>query len=442
MGNSDKKEMGTVPCCPPLEMDQPCEILDFHYRQIYNTNVLTNDRRVQVEVIINTRLERCPGPFAIGNLVYTTTLFPDEKVRLFTQDRRTRFTYDSATKLSYRNQQTAEEHFYMSSMSDFMSDVTVRDGARSSNTSKGHFDTHAETSSILGSIFGSPSVDVSGNYNSESTSDFLRELSSHARSSHSRSEMATRAVSSISIGEVQSRSHAEGETQDHFEASSREFKNPNACHAITFFFYQINKMQTIKFVLSSIDRRVIDPAVSTKVTNNAFSSRGDISTIPAGILATNEKRIEVEDIGRKSVIAQNQANLASDALMIRADLVMAFQNLIPTGARQKALEEVDRQLVAAGLIDKVGGNVSPEAQKKYSFETKSSLPTPGIMVKGCIDECDICEPSIKKKNELDLEHKRLENELLKKQIELLEKSQEYRCCPANPEIKSATEGKS
>jgi hypothetical protein len=32
--------------------------------------------------------------------------------------------------------------------------------------------------------------------------------------------------------------------------------------------------------------------------------------------------------------------------------------------------------------------------------------------------------------ELDLEHKRLQNELLKKQIDLLEKSQEYRCCPA------------
>jgi hypothetical protein len=30
---------------------------------------------------------------------------------------------------------------------------------------------------------------------------------------------------------------------------------------------------------------------------------------------------------------------------------------------------------------------------------------------------------------LNLERKRLENELLGKQIELLEQSQEYRCCP-------------
>src|SRR5256885_10310338 len=31
--------------------------------------------------------------------------------------------------------------------------------------------------------------------------------------------------------------------------------------------------------------------------------------------------------------------------------------------------------------------------------------------------------------QLDLERKRLENELLKRKIELLDRSQEYRCCP-------------
>jgi hypothetical protein len=50
-------------------------------------------------------------------------------------------------------------------------------------------------------------------------------------------------------------------------------------------------------------------------------------------------------------------------------------------------------------------------------------------VRGCIDDCDICEPARKREIELDLVRKDLENQLLKKQIELLEKSQEYRCCP-------------
>ena len=137
-----------------------------------------------------------------------------------------------------------------------MSDVTVRDSGRSTNTNKGHFDTHAGTSGVIESIFGSPSIDVSGNYNSSSTNEFLRELSQHAQSSHRRSEMGSRAASSVSIGEVQTRTHSEGESQDHFESSSREFSNPNKCHAITFFFYRINKTQIVKFTLESIERRI------------------------------------------------------------------------------------------------------------------------------------------------------------------------------------------
>jgi hypothetical protein len=35
--------------------------------------------------------------------------------------------------------------------------------------------------------------------------------------------------------------------------------------------------------------------------------------------------------------------------------------------------------------------------------------------------------------DLEIARKDLENQLLKKQIDLLEKSQEYRCCPADEE---------
>lgn len=84
------------------------------------------------------------------------SFFPGEKVRLFTTDRRTRFTFDSASKVSYRYEQTQEEQYYMSSWSDFMSDLTVKDHARSTNTNSGHFDTHAHASGALQSFFGGP----------------------------------------------------------------------------------------------------------------------------------------------------------------------------------------------------------------------------------------------------------------------------------------------
>jgi len=101
--------------------------------------------------------------------------------------------------------------------------------------------------------------------------------------------------------------------------------------------------------------------------------------------------------------------------------------------RAAALKQVDQDLVDEGLIDKVGGNVSSAAKKRFSFESESALPTPGILVKGCLDECDICEPALKRSIQLDLERKHLENEKLKREIELMDKDQDHRCCPAEAE---------
>ena len=428
MSNGDHKVF--PPCCPDLKASDNCDVLDYHYRQLYPVTV--RDRPLTVEVTIHVRLTRCSGPLTLGDLVYSTTLFPSEKVRLFTSDRRTRFTFDSATSVSYRNEQTQEEHFYMSSWSDSMSDLTVRDSGRSTNTNKTHVDGHGETSSLLGSIFGSPSVDVSGNYNSTSTNDFLHELHTHAQASDHRAEMGSRGASTVSIGEVQTRAHSEGESQDHFESSSREFSNPNKCHAITFFFYRINKTQVIKFTLEAITRRVVDPAANTKVTNNAPLSRGDVSIIPNGVLATDPKRPEV------AAVARTSGNLDQPALRRVGVNVATFDpgaftatdiKPIPADIRAEALKAVDQDLVKVGLIDKVGGDVSKDKVTEISFERTFHLPTAGVLVRGCLDECDICEDARKKEIELDLEYKRLMNEKLKREIELMDTDQQHRCCP-------------
>ena len=62
-----------------------------------------------------------------------------------------------------------------------------------------------------------------------------------------------------------------------------------------------------------------------------------------------------------------------------------------------------------------------------------ALPTAAIIVKGRLDECNTCEPELARALDLDLQRKHLENELLKRQIELLDKAQEYRCCPDGDE---------
>jgi len=127
--------VASMACCPPLTPMDVCDTLDFFYRLNHNVNVRANDRQsnVPVEVKLHFRLERCRGPLAIGDLLYTTTLLPGEKVKLFTSDRRTKFTFDSSSSLSYRNTQSSEESMYMQSMSDSLFDTNSRDTANSSN---------------------------------------------------------------------------------------------------------------------------------------------------------------------------------------------------------------------------------------------------------------------------------------------------------------------
>ena len=429
------EETKIVPCCPDLEADNVCDVLDHHYRHIYNTSIpSTNGSPVQVEVTIHTRLERCPGPTTLGDLVYSTTLLPGEKVRLFTTDRRSQFSFDSATSVSYRQQQTSEERYYMSSMSNFMSDVTVRDQVSANSQTQSNWEGNASTSGALTAIFGGASVRAKGSFNASSSRDFLRELNQHAESSHFRSEMGVRASSSVSVGEVQTRSHSEGESEDHFESASRQFHNPNRCQAVSYYFYQINKTQTVKFTIEAIRRRVIDPAADTAVTNNPPKLTGQVSIIPTAILATASNRLEVEEAGRQSILADRSANpipgqITTGPSVASVNVLATAQPLVGD-LRAAALEEVDAQLIEAKLLAP-NRQISPDAQTEFSFTVQSSLPTPGLLVRGCLDDCVVCEPTLIQEIEQDVRRQKLENDLLEKQIELLDKSQEYRCCPVN-----------
>lgn len=416
--------LAALACCPPLTPMDVCDKLDFFFRLTHNVTVRANDRQtnVPVEVKLHFRLTRCRGPLAIGDLLYTNTLLPGEKVKLFTSDRRTRFTFDSSSSLSYRNTQSSEESMYMQSMSDSMFDTNSRDEANSSNQSHSHVDGKADAGIDILGLGGSASM--SGNFDANSTATFAAEHSQHAQSSHHSSEQGVRKASSVSIGEVQSRSHAEGTSEDHFESASREFTNPNKCRAVTFLFYQINKTQTVKYTLEAIERRVIlDPNNDfTKVALNPLQPSSAVGLTSVNVLATDTQ---------KAVLALQPAAQFSNAAAAGRFGFTSVELVPPLDVRQTALQQVDQDLVKEGLLDKVGGAVSPAAKKKFSFEAKSALPTPGVLVKGCLDECDICEPALQQSIQLDLERKQLENEKLKREIDLMDKDQEHRCCPAD-----------
>jgi hypothetical protein len=245
-------------------------------------------------------------------------------------------------------------------------------------------------------------------------------------------EVSTRATASTSVGEVATRTHTQSESEDQFESASRVFSNPNHCHALTFLFYRINKCQTVKFELVSVDRRVDDPAMPTQVELNPPVPATKAPVLSSAVLATSNDRVDVAQRARTAVaIEEGGTRLATGNFPVRT-LATFGPEPIPVDVRKAALQQVDKDLVAEGLLDKVGGNVSAQAVKEFSWEKTFALPTPGVMVKGCLDTCDICEPELQEQMQLELDNKKLQNQLLQKQIDLLEKSQEYRCCPPAP----------
>ncbi len=425
-----------VPCCPVLEECPPCDVMDMRRRLVFPTGQRgPAGQPIEVEVTLHTRFTRCSGPLSLGDPIYTTTLLPGEKVRLATTDRRSRFSFDSESQLSYHSEQMSEDQYRMSALRAVMSDSSSTDNGSSRNTDQGSWDFHGDASGGIGFFSASADANAKGSHNASSTADYLREHKAHATMADNMSVEATRKAHSMSIGEVSTRAHSEGESEDHFESSSREFTNQNQCHAVSFYFYRINKCETITFELVAIDRRVIDPVAPTPVLANPVRAVGQIATVPQEVPATATARLDVEARGLASqaqYAAAGQSRLAS-LFAVGASFEPAGAPL-PAAVRTAALAEVDEALVEQGLLDKSTGLVSTQTQEEIGFSRTTSLPTAGVVVKGCLDDCEVCEPALKRKIKLDLDRQELENELLKRQIELLDQSQEYRCCPpAAPE---------
>lgn len=414
-----------VECCPQLPVGKKCDYIDFVYRLTHYATVTNQQKqpvRVPVEVGVHVRLERCTHATELGNLVYSTTLMPGEKVRLFSSDRRSRFSYDSETQVTYRHERHAEEQYYMDSFEGFMSNLESREDVNSSSTSNSSSSGSGETSGLLGTIFSGPSVSVSGSYNASSTRDFMRELRVQAESSHNKSVNMTRESSAISFGEVQTRKHVEGESESSIESSSRLFENKNQCHAVSYLFYQVNKVQTVRFQAKAVRLRVVDPAGDSSVVNRNIVRDEKLRVLPAGILAT-------EAVGKRSDLQFNDVSrLRVAPFSIRQQLKVNTIEPMPASIRDQATAVVMDDLKASKVLTE-SGNLTKEMQAQIEFEFSTTIPTPGVVVKGCLDDCNVCEDTRQVSIKLDLERKQLENERLKRQIELLDQSQEYRCCP-------------
>ena len=133
-----------------------------------------------------------------------------------------------------------------------------------------------------------------------------------------------------------------------------------------------------------------------------------------------EKIKEANSLTNQRILAA-QPRFSFQALQVQAT---QFSQKI----RDEALKNVTDDLIKNKVIEK-DGSPTKEVSAEFNFEFKTTIPTPRIVVRGCLDECNTCEDAQKQLIMLEIEGKKLQNKLLERQIELLDKSQEYRCCP-------------
>ena len=241
------------------------------------------------------------------------------------------------------------------------------------------------------SIGGSASA---SSYNAHSASSLAHSLSQHADSSSKHVELGTKAASSTSVGEVATRAHQQGESEDQFESASREFSNPNHCHAITFFFYRIDKCQTIRFELVSIDRRVDDPTSPTGVSLNAPKPATGVAVRSSLVLAT-ANAVLMSPVARRpawpwSRVIRQQSVLPLPPLGRHA---VCRAGPIPEPA-EAALAEVDKNWLLKVCSTRTVPNASPSRQ---SHGRSKSLCQRLACWSGCLMS-QIYEPELEKRS--------------------------------------------
>jgi hypothetical protein len=283
-------------------------------------------------------------------------------------------------------------------MAQSMSDLTINESGSSTSSYEESWAEGGGGASF--SLFGLIEIGGGGgggSYDSQSMASFSRSLSRHAESASRYVASGVRAKSATSVGEVEQRRHAEGESEAHYESASRTFHNPNKCQAVTYIFYQISKLQVIRFKLVAIERRVEDPAAPTGAYQRIpVDTTGLVSVMPQAIPATHKDRLEIEHMARESALQRHQVarttvGLDPGALRYNAAFaptaVSAVHEPIGRSLREEALAEVDTDLIRAGLLDPETKKPSDKFIAELSWERDEILPTPGVLVKGCLKYC-------------------------------------------------------
>lgn len=406
------KKLGEI--CPPRqwERDNICDTYILTYR--YNIRV----ENQLVETTLRYKVVRCTEGYVLSDLLNSITLFPGEEVFMSTRSQHTtnRFTEDksfSASQVS-RSSDRLWMETYKTAATDFISTerATSRTAANSSfsQTSGG-----GSAGIDLGFFeIGGGVSHVSGEFDANSSAEFTNALHQHLETSFHQTNQVVRDSMSINITQVNSHREATSERDDELKVATRRFKNLNQCHTVTHYFYQIAKRQRVKIVLLSRTFRVLN-----RFANTAVNIKPHDLSLSTNVVVTPLQPGTGAAVASVALVAQPQFVTLQRAT---ADQL----NLQRIGAVSQAEFEADEKtrIKAITQVNKLLATQTVE----FIFEQVSTIPTEALYVESELGKCLLCEPYVVCKQKLDLERTRLENLKLSREIDILEKHKDYRCC--------------
>jgi hypothetical protein len=402
--------------CPPRlwQKEHICDTTFLTYT--YNLRV---DNRL-VEVTLRYRIERCTEDYVLSDLVHSMTLFPGEEVFLSTRTRHSiaRLTDDSSVSASQVSR--SSDRVWMESFKSMATNFSeTQSGFASASSHSEYSKTDVSGSAGVNLLFfsvGGGASHASGEFDASSSSQFFNSLNQHLTSSVHQTNAVTRDTMSVSLTQINSHRAVTSESKEELEVSTRRFRNENLCHTVTHYFYQIAKRQHVRVTLESRTLRPLNSFADTVARMKPFRMS----------IAANAKLDFSQPVGVNPGIAEgakSQLNSARVASLFSAGVIDQIQNVSSIPAATFEQEERAR-LDALARAEKMLADLP----KEYTYESTDIIPTDALYVESELGECMICEPFLVTKHEYELERMRLENLKLQKEIELLEKSREYRCC--------------
>jgi hypothetical protein len=409
------REMGEF--CPPRrwERDNICDVSILTYR--YNLRI--RDRLV--ECTLRYRVERCTEDYVLGDLLHSLTLLPGEEVFMSVRNRHSiaRFTEDK----SYSASQVARtsDRIWTETFKTLATDFQQTTSQTLTQSAHSEFkETNVGGSggvNLFGVVkIGGGGSKVTGTFDATSSQEFFSELNQHLRSTFHQTNQVVRDTMSVSLTEINSHRETTTEVEDELKVSTRRFKNINQCHTVTHYFFQIAKRQRVRIELIDKSCRALNEFANTAVQMKPLEMS----------LATNHQVIaNTQDTGvspsRALISVEGQAAIAPPLMLDQ----IALQEAARISAAAFQENEKARAEAVANADEMVAALPNPEP-----FEEVTLIPTEALYVESELGSCMLCEPYVVAKHELELEHMKLQNRKLRREIELLDQYKDYRCCDA------------